>query len=143
MSERTEFTISINDKPYVIKDDDQEASALIRLAGRDPKIEDLFKLSASGGEKRLKDEQIVDLRACDKFVTRRLIHYTIDGQSFSTYDDDQSATALMQRASVNPETHDIARVDDVGGYQLFKDDDVIDLQPRDKFVTVRHDGPVA
>ena len=64
---RTKITIFIDGKPYVTRDDDQEAGALLRLAGLDPQHYDLTKIVGKGQVKRYKDGHVIDLRDGDKF----------------------------------------------------------------------------
>lgn len=68
---RKKITITIDGRPYATRDDDQEAAALLRLAGLDPAKFDLAKVLAPGKTRRYKDEKVIDLRDGDAFVTIR------------------------------------------------------------------------
>lgn len=68
---RKELTISIDGQPFVTRDDDQEAAALLRLAGADPAQYDLARLKPNGETKVYRDERVLNLKDGDKFVTVR------------------------------------------------------------------------
>lgn len=131
--------IKIDSKRYTTTDDDQQASALLRLANRDPKIYDLFLVAENGVEERIRDGQIVNLKDGDKFVSRKKVHFTIDGEEYSSFDDDQEAAALMRLAAIDPAGYDLARV----GGETFRDGDVVKIKDGDEFVTAKHVGGVA
>lgn len=63
------------------------------------------------------------------------IHFTIDGQPFVTADDDQEAAALLRRVGRDPAKFDLARVDDDGDEEFFKDSDMVRLHGGDQFAT--------
>ena len=65
------LTISIDGQPFVTRDDDQEASSLLRLAGVDPAQYDLAKIRRNGEPKVYRDEKVIDLKDGDAFVTVR------------------------------------------------------------------------
>ncbi len=66
---RRKFTIVINGESYTTRDDDQEAAALMRLAGVDPEKYDLAKVKPNGEHKIYADRKVVDLSEGDQFVT--------------------------------------------------------------------------
>lgn len=133
--------ITIDDQRYPINDDDQEAAALIRLAGRDPKLYDLFLVSKKGVEERIRDNQIMNLKHGQEFVTRHKVRFKIDGETYQSFDDDQTAAALVRLAGLNPDEFDLARVIGVPG--TFTGETVIDITDGDEFVTAKRVGPVA
>lgn len=139
----TAIAIEIDGQQFTIHDDDQEAASLIRRVDRDPREFDLSKVLHHGGEHRFSDKDIVNLKDGDRFVTRPLLHYTIDGVAFKTHDDDQEAGDLLRRAGVDPREFDLARKGPNGAPQTFKDGEVVKIHEGDKFVTVKHDGSVA
>lgn len=132
--------IVINDKTYDINDTDQEAAALLRLTGRDPKTFDLFLVKKNGVEVKIQDDQIVNLEDRDRFVARQRVRFTIDGETFRSYDDDQAAAALLRLAGLDPAAFDLARV---GSPTSFQDDEIVAIVDGDEFVTVKHVGGVA
>jgi len=67
----TNITISIDGQSYATRDDDQEAAALLRLAGVDPAQYDLAKIKHNGETKVYRDERVSDLKSGDAFVTVR------------------------------------------------------------------------
>lgn len=67
----TKITITIDGQSYVTRDDDQEAAALLRLAGVDPAQYDLAKLKHNGEPKVYRDEKVIHLKDGDAFVTVR------------------------------------------------------------------------
>lgn len=136
----THLQIAINGKTYKTHDSDQEAASLLRLAGKDPKTYDLFVVKKNGVEERVKDNQIINLDDGDRFVTRQNLRFTIDGEAFRTYDDDQAASALLRLAGLDPATFDLARV---GSPTSFRADEIVTITDGDEFVTVKHVGGVA
>lgn len=132
--------ITINDATYNIHDTDQEAAALLRLAGRDPKTFDLFLLRKNGVEVKIGDNQIVNLEDGDRFAARQHLRFTIDGERFRSYDDDQAAAALLRLAGLAPAAFDLARV---GSPTSFLDEEIVTIVDGDEFVTVKHVGGVA
>jgi len=139
----TRLSITIDGQQHTTVDDDQEAAALLRLANRDPKDYDLFLVTKRGVEERIRDGQIVELKDGDKFVTRHKVHFTIDGDAHTTFDDDQTADALLRLAGVNPGEYDLARVGAGGDVESFADDQLVQIQDGDAFVTAKHVGGVA
>jgi hypothetical protein len=135
--------ISIDDKTFSIRDEDQEAASLLRLAGREPKTWDLFLVGENGVEDKIGDEQIINLRDDERFVTRQKIRFTIDGEPHSTYDDDQTAATLLRLAGVDPAGYDLARALADGGIDKFSDEQIVKIKNGDEFVTAKHVGGVA
>jgi len=132
--------ILINDATYTVYDSDQEAAALLRLAGRDPKTFDLFIVKKNGVEEKVRDNQIVNLEDGNRFIARQNLRFTIDGERFRSYDDDQAASALLRLAGLDPAAFDLARV---GSPTSFPDDEVVTIVDGDEFITVKHVGGVA
>lgn len=135
--------ITIDDVDHTTTDDQQEAASLLRLAGRDPKNYDLFVIK-EGVETHIHDQQIVDLHDNEHFRTRHQVHFSIDGQPDKSWDDTQTATALLELAGVDPTRYDLARVNAAGGVpETFSGDDLVTIRDGDQFVTVKRAGPVA
>jgi hypothetical protein len=65
------MTITIDGVSYATRDDDQEAAALLRLAGVDPAEYDLAKIMHNGETKVYRDEKVLNLHDGDAFVTVR------------------------------------------------------------------------
>jgi hypothetical protein len=139
----TSLHIFINGKAFTTHDADQEAASLMRLAGRDPKIFDLFLLKKNGVEEKIGDDQIVNLKDDEQFVSRQRIRFTIDGESHKTYDDDQTAAALLLLAGVDPSGYDLARILPTGGTESFRDEQIVTIKNGDEFVTAKRVGGVA
>lgn len=137
------FHIIIDSKRYPTSDDDQQAASLLRLADRDPKTYDLFLITKHGIEERIRDAQIVNLKDGDKFVTRQKVRFTIDGEPYTSFDDDQEATSLLRLAGVDPADYDLAQIIPTGGSRTFGDTDVVEIKDGDEFVTAKHVGGVA
>jgi len=135
--------ISIDGKAFTTQDNDQEAAALLRLAGRDPKIFDLFLVKKNGVEEKIHDGQIINLKEGDRFVSRQKLRFTIDGEPQSSYDDDQTAAALLRLAGVDPTGYDLARILIAGGTEAFRDEQIVKIKNGDEFVTAKHVGGVA
>lgn len=135
--------IDIDDKRYSTSDDDQQAAALLRLAGRDPKSYDLFLITKHGIEERIRDGQIINLKNGDKFASRQKVRFTVDGDPHSSFDDDQEAAAILRLAGVDPKGYDLARIIPTGGSETFTDSDIVNIKDGDEFVTAKHVGGVA
>ena len=132
--------ISIDGESFTITDGDQEAAALLRLAGRDPKKFDLFLVDRNGVEEKVEDPRIINLKNGQKFVGREKVRFTIDGEPFTSYDEDQTAAALLRLAGVDPMGYDLARIGDTKPYA---DNDIVTIRTGDEFVTVKRVGGVA
>ncbi len=132
--------IVINGAKHTLQDSDQEAAALLRLAGRDPSLFDLFLVKKSGVEVKIRDNQIINLQDGNHFVARQNLRFTIDGELFRSYDDDQAASALLRLAGLDPAAFDLARV---GSPTSFPDNEIVTIVDGDEFVTVKHVGGVA
>lgn len=135
--------ITIDDVDYTTADDDQDAAALLRLADRNPEMYDLFVLDKHGVETHIKDKQIVDLRGGERFRARHQVHFSIDGEQHASWDDDQTAAALLRLATVDPASYDLARVTAAGGPEVFADEQVVTIHDGDEFVTAKRVGSVA
>lgn len=127
--------ITIDGTEYSVTDDDQEAAALLRLAGRDPQVYDLFLVDKHGVETHIGDKQIVDLRNNAEFRCRRKVHFTIDGEQRTSWDDDQTAAALLRSADFDPTKYNLARIDGSGAREEFGDEQLITIHEGDRFVT--------
>lgn len=138
----TALHITIDNTAYSTRDDDQHASELLRLAGKDPKAFDLFRIKG-GVETHLMDGQIINLKDGDRFAARRRVRFTIDGEPFTRYDDDMERAALLRLAGVNPDENDLARVGSNGTVETLSDDGLIKIVDGDKFVTAKRVGGVA
>ncbi|MBC9820104.1 hypothetical protein [Terrabacter sp. MAHUQ-38] len=79
----------------------------------------------------------------DKHENRKPLTFTIDGQTFTTHDDDQEAASLLRLAGVDPAQYDLAKVKHNGEPKVYRDEKVIDLNDGDAFVTVRQSAQVA
>ncbi|MBC2586914.1 multiubiquitin domain-containing protein [Rhodococcus aetherivorans] len=79
----------------------------------------------------------------DMHESRKKITITIDGQPFTTRDDDQEAAALLRLAGLDPAQYDLAKIKHNGEPKIYRDEKVIDLKDGDAFVTVRQSAPVA
>jgi len=74
---------------------------------------------------------------------RKKLTITIDGQTYTTRDDDQEAASLLRLAGVDPAQYDLARIERNGETKVYRDEKVIDLKDGDAFVTVRQSAQVA
>jgi hypothetical protein len=137
------LNFTINDKPFTSLDSDHQAAALLRLAGLDPRVYDLFLVTAHGVEEAILDSQIINLVDNAAFVARRKVRFTIDGEPFATYDEDQTAADLLRLAGVDPASYDLARIRRGGGSSTIPDEEMITITDGDEFVTAKHVGGVA
>lgn len=67
----TQITITIDGHPFTTDDHDQDAAALLRLAGLDPATYDLASLGHDGEPKVYRDDKHIHLKNGDVFVTVR------------------------------------------------------------------------
>lgn len=65
----TKLTFTIDGVTYTTRDDDQEAAALLRLAGLNPAEYDLARVRPGQDPKVFKDEKVLDLREGDTFIS--------------------------------------------------------------------------
>ena len=139
--------ITIDGADFTTHDDDQEAAGLLRLAGRDPEKYNLVRLDPDGDLTLFKESKAVDLRDGDTFVSveqRMGISFTVDGETYTTRDDDQEAGALLRRAGLDPNEYDLARVKPGHEPKVYKNDDkVLEIHEGDVFVSVKQSSPVA
>lgn len=140
MSTPLSLTITIDNNHHSTTDSDQTAAALLRLAGRDPELFDLFLIKKNGVEEKIKDGQIINLKDGARFRSRQLVRFTIDGEPFRTYDEDQTAADLLRLAGMDPAGYDLARV---GAPASFADGEIVVIVDGDEFVTAKHVGGVA
>ncbi|BBX95623.1 hypothetical protein [Mycobacterium lacus] len=63
------------------------------------------------------------------------IRFTLDGQLFTTIDDDQEAAALLRLVGHDPSGFDLGRIDDEGDETFFLDTDIVRVHPGDSFIT--------
>ncbi len=127
--------VTIDNTEFATNDDDQEAAALLRLAGRDPARYDLFLIDKHGIEIHIDDDQIVNLDDGERFVTRRKLRFSVDGTRFTTYDDDQTAAALLRQAGLDPADRELTRIGEAGERETFIDNQLVTIADGDKFVT--------
>ncbi len=136
----TLHSIIIDDQHYPTTDSDQTAAALLRLAGRDPKVFDLFLITKNGVEEKINDGQIINLKDGERFRSRQRVRFTIDGEPFRTYDEDQTAADLLRLAGMSPAAYDLARV---GASAPFPADELVVIVDGDEFVSAKRVGGVA
>jgi hypothetical protein len=138
LESKGKIRFTIDGLEYSTRDDDQEAASLLRLAGRDPDLFDLARIIPGDDPKVFKDGKVLDLHEGDAFLAikqRVRVNFTIDGNPYSTRDDDQEAASLLRLAGLDPTEFDLAKVAD-GESKVFKDGKVIDLREGDVFVSI-------
>ena len=76
---------------------------------------------------------------------RRLIPFTIDGQSFTTSDLSQKASALLRLADLDPAIFDLGELQgkEHPEPKRFADDDVVSIVKDARFVSIRDKADVA
>ncbi len=76
---------------------------------------------------------------------QRRIPFTIDGQSFTTDDPSQHASALLSLAGLDPSTFDLGEL--VGKEhpqtKRFADDAIVSIVKDARFMSIRQSAPVA
>jgi len=74
---------------------------------------------------------------------RGRVRYTIDGRSFRG-PRKQKAAKLLRQAGLKPEGYDLAEIDCDGDEpHQFEDDEIVCIDPGDRFVSVREQATVA
>ena len=77
--------------------------------------------------------------------SRRRIPFTIDGQTFTTDDPSQRASALLRLAELDPATFDLGEL--IGKEhpetKRFADDQIVAITKDARFVSIRKSAPVA
>ena len=68
---RQKVRFTIDGEPHRSFDDDQEAAALLRLAGVDPAGYDLARIIPTGGSETFRDADVVKIKDGDEFVTAK------------------------------------------------------------------------
>jgi hypothetical protein len=71
------------------------------------------------------------------------IHFTIDGQPFTTKDRRQSASALLRLVGLDPARYDLGELEPGGKTNRFADDEVVTIRPNARFVSIRCAADVA
>ncbi len=134
--------ITINDKQYVTRDDDQEGSALVRLAGLDPERYDIAKVKPNGELHVYRDRKVIDLRDGDKFVT--VVFGVEVNDTFVELDKRKQTGSSLKVASIAagvPIQPDfvLSEVLANGEQQVIADDHEITVKYRDDFWAVPGD----
>lgn len=68
---RRKLRFTIDGEPHKTYDDDQEASALMRLAGVNPSEYDLARINGAAGTETFQDGQLIKIKDGDAFVTAK------------------------------------------------------------------------
>ena len=136
----TRIRFTLDNRQFTTIDGDQEAAALLRLAGHDPSHFDFARVDGKGDETFFHDTDIVPIHPGERLVSRPVVLLTIDGVGFTTHDDDQEVAALLRLAGVDPDKHYLARV---GEPTHLDPAELVTIHAGDEFVTVRRDSPVA
>jgi hypothetical protein len=69
VKQRTKITFTIDGVSHTTKDDDQEAAALLRLAGLSPDEYDLARIRSGHEPKVYRDEKVLDLHDGETFIS--------------------------------------------------------------------------
>jgi len=72
----------------------------------------------------------------------REIKFEIDGKTYTTTDREQPARDLIKLAGLDPASYDLAELHGNHENPPFTDDQIVKINPNDKFVTVRVSAPV-
>ena len=68
---------------------------------------------------------------------------TIDGRLYEVEQGSHLAADLLRLAGLDPKGYDLAEVLGHGDVRTFRDDELVDVQPHEKFVSIRQTAPVA
>lgn len=140
---RKKITITINDKQYSTRDDDQEAASLMRLAGIDPDKHDLAKVKQSGELKVYSDGKVIDLADGDMFIT--VVFGVKVNEQFVELDRRKQTGASVKAAAVEAGVPEIeldwvlSEVLSNGEQRIVPDDEHIKVKYGDEFWAVPGD----
>ena len=86
---------------------------------------------------------MTDAQGSDSFG--RPIPFTIDGQPFTTSDISQRASALLRLAGLDPANYDLGKLQgkERPETKRFADDDLVEIEKDDRFVSIRQSGDFA
>ena len=96
---RKKLSITIDGTTYTTRDDDQEAAALLRLAGRDPVVYDLARVKPNGDLQVFGDGRVLDLKDGDSFVS--VIFGVKVNETFVKLEDRHQTGASIKQAAIN------------------------------------------
>lgn len=71
------------------------------------------------------------------------VQFTIDGQQFTTDDDNQTPVELLALVGFDASAYDLAEIVGNGQVHKFHDNQNVHIKNGDEFVTVRQEAPVA
>ncbi len=139
---RKKLSITIDGKKYSTHDDDQEASALLRLADRDPEVYDLARKKPDGELHVLRDGKVIDLKDGDEFVS--VIFGVEVNETFVKLDKRRQTGASLKRAAIDvgvPIESDfvLSQVHRDGHQDIITDDQEITVKYHDEFWAVPGD----
>lgn len=69
--------------------------------------------------------------------------FTVDGETYTVSDPNQTPESILRLAGVDPTTHDLGEVQHNGDTKVYTDTQVVHIKDGDAFVTVRKSAPVA
>ena len=85
----------------------------------------------------MSDENIHD-------INKRQVNFTIDGRQYNTKDRQQSAAALLTLAELDPTRYDLGELrPDSHDPIHFSDDQIVEIENKARFVSIRHCADVA
>lgn len=139
---RKKLTITIDGSEYTTRDDDQEAAALLRLAGQDPDIYDLARVKPNGELQVFRDGHVIELKDGDTFVS--VIFGVKVNDTFVELDKRRQTGATIKEAAVNagvPIEQDfvLSEVRPNGEQKIVADDREINVKYGDEFWAVPGD----
>lgn len=140
---RNRLKITINDQTYTTRDDDQEAAALMRLAGVNPAKYDLAKERKNGELKVYADDKVIDLEDGDEFVTV-IFGVKVNGK-LVTLDGRRQTGASIKIAAVEAQVPEVevdwvlSAVQANGEQKIVPDDTHLKVKYNDEFWAVPGD----
>ena len=75
--------------------------------------------------------------------TQPEVRFTIDGQTFTTTNENQTPTELLALVGFSAAAYDLAQIKNNGDVHTFKDNQNVHITDGDEFLTVRQEAPVA
>jgi len=71
------------------------------------------------------------------------VRFTIDGQPYTTDDENQTPVELLALVGFDAATYDLAEIKKNGDVHKFQDNQHVHIKDGDEVVTVRQEAPVA
>ena len=77
-------------------------------------------------------------------ISKGQVHFSIDGRQYKTKDREQKAAALLTLAGLDPSRYDLGELRPGSHDPIhFNDDQIVEIENKARFVSIRHCADVA